>query len=253
MDPIALGALVLSAGLLFWWMARRRPGSGRKRASTPRTQRVDALDTVAAWPPEATKVLTPQERKAHLMLAQALPDFTVLAQLPLSRFIRVPTRNSYQEWMHRCGQLCADLVICDHASQVIAVVDVRRAPGQDSERTQKRHQRMDRVLRQAGIRVVVWNEEALPHQQAVREQVLGAPEGMSSDEGSAKVRTQIVPARTVAAPAAPLAMAREMAILSEVIELPSPSGDRDTQAEPTPSTWFDNLDSQPMALDPLRR
>jgi len=249
MDPIALVALVLSAGLLALWLLRRRPTKSSK-SSAQRVQRVEGLDTVVGWPPEVTKVLTAAERRAHLMLARALPDYMVLAQLPLSRFIKVPTRNSYQEWMHRCGQLCADLVVCDASSQVIAVVDVRRPPGKDSERTRKRHARMDRVLRQAGIRVVVWNEEALPHAQVVREQVLGAPEGLSSHEGGAKVRTHTL------APAAAAVTIGGLATLDEVVPdgaFALASADHGQgAAEPTPSTWFDNLDSAPMALDPLK-
>lgn len=251
MDPIALVALVLSAGLLALWLLRRRPQGGSKK-SVPRAQRVEGLDTVVGWPPEVTKVLTAPERRAHLMLARALPDYMVLAQLPLSRFIKVPTRNSYQEWMHRCGQLCADLVVCDASSQVIAVVDVRRPPGKDSERTRKRHARMDRVLRQAGIRVVVWNEEALPHAQVVREQVLGAPEGLSTQEGGAKVRTHtLAPTATPAAVAAGGLATLDEVVLDGSLALP-PADQGQGAAEPTPSTWFDNLDSAPMALDPLK-
>ncbi len=244
MDPIALTALLFAALLSLWLVRQRALGAGKSSdRNGNRVQRVgEALDTVAAWPPEATRVLTQTERRAQMLLLQALPECMVLAQLPLPRFIRVPTRNSYQEWMHRMSQLCADLVVCDASSQVLAVVEVRRAPGKDSERTQKRHARMDRVLSKAGVRVIVWNEEALPSASAVRELVLGPAKG-ASGAGQADARVEGTLLRRVAtltdALADPLDDAFDAALSA--------------QPEPAPSTWFDELDAAPTPLDPLRR
>ena len=72
--------------------------------------------------PQATRVLTAAERQAFEILRTALPAHIVLAQVPLARFIKVPTRNSYAEWLRRAGHLSADLVVCDRHSQVVAVV-----------------------------------------------------------------------------------------------------------------------------------
>ncbi len=274
MDPIALLALAALAVVAGIWLWRRGRDRGDSEDSGARAQRADALDTVAAWPPEATRVLTQQERRAYTLLTNALPDHMVLAQVPVSRFIRVPTRNSYHEWMRRVGQLCADLVICDPASQVIAVVEVRRPPAKESERTRKRHDRMDRVLRKAGVRVIEWNEEALPHRDAVREQILPTPKGMTSEEGGAFGGTRApqpepavlaVPGTTpgagapagaapaVAAKGPGSAAARRPATLDDAIE-PSLRREKESApSEPTPSTWFDELESDRMPLDRPKR
>ena len=94
------------------WMLRaalaRRP-----RATTP----VDRLDTARRWPPKATRVLTTQERLAYSTLLRALPGYMVLAQVPLARFLRCRRGYSYSEWLRRLGNQCADLVVCDMASQ----------------------------------------------------------------------------------------------------------------------------------------
>ena len=55
----------------------------------------------------------------------ALPGYMILAQVPLARFLNVPKRNSYAEWMRRLGNQCVDFVVCDVTSQVVAVVEVR--------------------------------------------------------------------------------------------------------------------------------
>lgn len=255
-SPVLIGLAVAILLLLVWLLRRRTPAPTDAKAGQARH---DALDTVQAWPPEATRVLTLPERKAFAMLNHALPDHMVLAQVPLARFMRVPTRNSYHEWMRRVGQICADLVVCDASSQVVAVIELRRPPGKDSERTRRRHQRMDRVLRKAGIRVIEWNEEALPHPNTVRQQVL--PETATGAPTVAPLRP-VPPAVAPATTAAAAAMATVPAMAAtrpelSVIELDEvlDGYDRVADAEdfgladPTPSTWFDDLDSGPTPLN----
>lgn len=268
MDPIVL--LVVAAAAVLVWVWLRRRGSASAPDDDSRPARSDGLDTVIGWPPEVTRVLTAQERRAHALLTHALPDHLVLAQVPVSRFIRVPTRNSYHEWMRRVGQLCADLVVCDSASQVLAVVELRRPAGKDSERTRKRHARMDRVLRKAGVRVVEWDEEALPHPSAVREQVFPTPKAQIVGEprtapapGSAPTGVTAPAARmagkagttieTIGGAAATPPRQHPVTTLEDVLD-EIDRGDAAAGAiEPTPSTWFADLDSEPVPLDKPRR
>ncbi len=238
MNPLLLVALLLLLALGLWWRRRAR-GAVRDDGSS-RPQRGETVDTVIGWPPEPTRLLTLPERRAMVMLQHALPEHLVFAQVPLARFIRVPTRHSYTEWMRRIGQVCADLLVCDASSQVIAVIELRRPPGKDTERTRKRHERMDRVLHKAGIRVLVWNEEALPHPDAVREQVL--PQVQHATPAPAAAAAAPLPAKAAAAPAPPSFDDTEPQP-DEVFEL----------REPPASTWFDELDSAPAPLDPPRR
>jgi len=51
-------------------------------------------------------------------------------------------------------------------SRVIAVIDIRAAV--ESERSRRRHERMARVLRRAGVHVLTWQERALPGAAEVR-------------------------------------------------------------------------------------
>jgi Protein of unknown function (DUF2726) len=159
LSSFALPATVLVLVLL-WLAMRLRQRLGRR--GTPR----DSTDTLAGWPPEVARVLTMDERQAFDLLRRAMPSHLVLAQVPLARFIRVPLRRSYSEWLQRVGALSADLLLCDAGSRVIAVVDVRAAV--ESERSRRRHERMARVLRQAGVHVITWREGELPSTQEVR-------------------------------------------------------------------------------------
>ena len=151
------GVLALLIMLLVARMRGRQQGKRGVR---------ETLDTVQAWPPEAARVMTVQERQSYELLRRALPGYMVLAQVPLSRFLRVPTRHSYAEWLQRVGSHSADLLVCDTGSRVLAVIDVRAED--ESARSRNRHERLGRVLRAAGIRVHVWREGHLPTPAEVR-------------------------------------------------------------------------------------
>ncbi|HET8868891.1 MAG TPA: DUF2726 domain-containing protein, partial [Aquabacterium sp.] len=173
--PLMVAGIFGSLGLgAAWWFRQQAVASSGKNSRSKKRTHEEALDTLASWEPMATRVLTAAERDAYVVLRKALPEHIVLAQVPLARFIKVPTRNSYSEWLRRAGSLCADLVVCDAASQVIAVVEIRQPASREKERTLRRHSRMDRVLTAARIPVHVWLEGALPGPAVAREAVLGA-------------------------------------------------------------------------------
>jgi Protein of unknown function (DUF2726) len=165
-NPITLSALAAAVLLLLTLVVVRL-----RQRGTARPARREALDTVTGWPPESARVMTINERQSFELLKRALPGFMVLAQVPLARFVRVPTRNPYAEWLQRVGSLSADLLVCDAGSRVLAVIDIRAM--QETERSRKRHERLARVLKAAGIRVHVWREGDLPSLAEVRT-VLGA-------------------------------------------------------------------------------
>ena len=148
MDPYLISVIALFCALpLVWWLARRTGPPERKE------QPAERMDTLAAWPPEATRVLRSSERVAFSTLKLALPGYMILAQVPIARFLNVPKRNSYAEWMRRLGSQCVDFVICDVTSQVIAVVEIRPPIEQISDRLRARLDRVERVLEAANIPV----------------------------------------------------------------------------------------------------
>jgi hypothetical protein len=161
-SPLSLAILVASLLLVLTLIAARI----RARPSVKSSATREALDTIIAWPPEATRVLSVAEREAYDLLRRAMPTCLVLAQVPLSRFIRVPTRHSYGDWLQRVGSINADLLLCDAGSRVLAVIDVRSA--NESVRARRRHERMARVLKATGIQLFTWSEVALPGLSDVR-------------------------------------------------------------------------------------
>ena len=223
-NPIASSALA-TAGLLLLSLlwGRLRQGGSAKTA-----QKQEALDTVIDWRPESARILTVTERQSYDLLRKAMPGFLVLAQVPLSRFIRVPTRHSYGDWLQRVGSLSADLLLCDSGSRVLAVVDIR-AP-QETERSRRRHERLARVLKAAGIRVYVWREGTLPTASQVRA-LLGADLAPS------------LVAKPISSRPMPLIPIAEM----EEILADGDNAVHDASMEPVPSGFFDELESAPAA------
>jgi len=230
-DPIAASALCAAVLLLLTLLMRRRRQSGARRE----TARREALDTVQSWHPEAVRVLTVAERRAYDLLRNSLPGFLVLAQVPLSRFLRVPTRHSHAEWMHRAGSLSADLLVCDAGSRVLAVIDVR--PVEQTERSRQRHERMVKVLKAAGILVQVWTEDRLPTASSVRA-LFGAE--LERSAGQAAPVSQPIPSGSRPMPLIPVAEMEELLAAGDLAS-------QDLSMEPVPSAFFDDLDMVPEA------
>jgi hypothetical protein len=182
--------------------------------------------------------MTTPERKAYAALRSGLPEHIILAQVPLARFLKVPTRHSYAEWLRRVGVMCADLVVCDSVSQVIAVVDIRAPESEENERARQRHARMDRVLKAADIPLHVWREDALPNAVGARNAILKTTLDALADTAPAagSLRPQPTPA--------PVSVPAKEAV-AVVVE-----DDNSEQRDPPSSTWFDDLDSARVPLAP---
>ncbi|MBT9490221.1 MAG: DUF2726 domain-containing protein [Rubrivivax sp.] len=215
LDPLSAAALVTAALLMLSLLVVRRRQRGQARSA-----RQEALDTVAAWPPEAARILNVNERQAYDLLRRALPGFMVLAQVPLSRFVRVPTRNSYTDWLQRVGQLSADLVVCDVGSRVLAVIDIRSAD--ETARSRRRHDRMTRVLKAAGIRVHTWRADDLPSASEVRTSI-GSVLVDNAPRGTASRPMPLIP-------------------VADITEILAEGDALDHTMEPVPSGFFEEFE-----------
>lgn len=218
LSPILLAAVLCTLLLLVFVMWRRNA------SPAPRSQMDESFDTIQAWPPQAVRVMTLGERQAYEVLKRALPGHLILAQVPLSRFVSVPTRNPYQLWLQRAGRLAVDLLICDFSSRAVAAIEVRTA--EESQRTAKRHQRIVEVLRAAGVTVHEWNEDDIPSIAEARE--LFALKSPAKEEGPAPMD----------------AGGRRLIPVADIQEVLAEGDATDYgQLEPVPSGFFDDLNA----------
>jgi hypothetical protein len=231
---VVVGAVV--ALLAVWLLTRGRAQPATDLAAS------DRVDTLVGWPPSATRILTSAERLAFTTLARAMPGYMILAQVPLARFLKVPMRHSYSEWLRRLGHQCADLVVCDNASQVVAVVHIQPATGEKSERARRRYARMQRVLRAAKIPLHTWVEGNLPTPEEARDVLLPQQEEALSPTSKNAFRITEPPPVEDTSPS-PLDELLRDSGPDELIEM----------REPPLSTWFDEFDSAPAPLDPAKK
>ena len=265
---LSILALVCAVPLI-WWLARSK---GPPIRHEPPGER---LDTLAGWPPEPTRILRSSERLAFSTLKLALPGYLILAQVPLARFLSVPKRNSYAEWMRRLGNQCVDFVICDVTSQVVAVVEVRPPMDQLDDKVRVRLDRVARALKAAKIPLHVWNEERLPSIEAAREKLL--PNVPAVPAFMAKKSMPAMPAVAVSAAVVGAAEFSEAAFGDAAMNEPTldepafqhayveggpavdPFADTDRDwsksevievREPSNTSWFDDLDSVTAELPP---
>lgn len=237
---LLVGLLVALLLLVGWWRKRREAGNEAAQAG-------DRIDTLIGWPPQATRVLNHPERAAFALLVRALPDYMILAQVPLSRFVNVPKRHSYADWLRRLGYQCVDFAVCDMNAQVVSVIELQPAAPRVTERARKRLARMARTLKAAKIPLQVWAEHSLPTAESVRELIVPRPPVVTLPAASSVAAVAAAPSPS-AAPAVPAARnpfddtARD-STQDEHIEL----------LEPPPSTWFDDMDSEPVPLAKPKR
>jgi len=232
MTTLQIVLVLLAAAILIGWLWMRRRGAGGSAAASAPSERID---TITGWPPQATRVLTARERVAFGTLVRALPEYMVLSQVPLSRFLSVPKRHSYADWLRRVGYQCVDFVVCDMAAQVVAVVELQAESGQPSDRARKRLTRISRSLQAANIPLLIWRADALPSTSAAREAIL--PKAPATPFTTEMPRADTAPAAALPA-FNPFDEVGRDSTQDETIEL----------LEPPPSTWFDDLDSQPAPL-----
>lgn len=216
-QPLWLAAVSAGAASLLTWVLL-----SRRSRPEPAPKVEEGLDTIQAWPPQAVRVMTLGERQAYEVLKRALPGHVILSQVPLSRFISVPTRNPYTLWLQRAGRLAVDLLVCDFSSRAIAAVEVRTAD--ESKRSAKRHQRLIQVLRAAGVQVFEWDEDELPDVTVARE--------------------LFIPKRSEREPRAKVDSAgRRLLPVPDITEVLADGDATDYgQLEPVPSAFYDDLD-----------
>lgn len=142
------------------WSGR---GSANKRIPLPKE-----------WALIARPVLNSEERRTLRLLREALPQYIVLAKLPLVRLClpRDPARVRY--WYELLGPLHVSFAVCSAAGRVLAVVDIENG---------RRHSRRVSAIKQAvmeacRIRYLSCLAENLP---PVSELVLLLPQQGSSN------------------------------------------------------------------------
>jgi hypothetical protein len=157
-------AAAAALATVLWWALRH---ASHKEPAEPLT---------LAWSPRSDQALSKAEVATYFRLREALPQHIILAQVQLSRFLKVSTRLSYSGWMRRVGARCVDFVVCDAAGMVVAVIELEPEPiggtmGPNAAR------RKHKVLKAAEIPVMYWDAAHLPTAAQIRAMMMAAESG----------------------------------------------------------------------------
>ena len=84
------------------------------------------------WPLTPRGVFSLDERRAHRLLREALPQHLILAKLPLVRFCQPMDPGSVRYWYELLGSVNVAFAICSSNGRVLAAIDL------DGERSSSR-------------------------------------------------------------------------------------------------------------------
>jgi very-short-patch-repair endonuclease len=119
------------------------------------------------WPFSAQKPLTRVEQVLYYRLVQTLPEMVVLAQVPLTRFLRVHKGKTWSEWHNRISQKSIDFLICERDFTIVAAIELDDG-SHDGVARVKADTTKNRALTAAGVTLLRWRTHALPDIETIR-------------------------------------------------------------------------------------
>lgn len=123
--------------------------------------------TGETWPFIAKKPLTPPEQALYFRLIDALPQQIVLAQVPMTSFLRVRRGQTWSEWHSRISQKSVDYLICERDFSIVMAIELDDA-SHDSPARVHADATKSRALTSAGVTLVRWRTTAMPDVAAIR-------------------------------------------------------------------------------------
>lgn len=129
------------------------------------------------WPYKARQPQTDNEWDMYWRLVKALPDHVVMPQVAMSAVVDVKllVKNRYV-WRNRIDRKVLDFVVCSRGGAVVAAIELDDKTHRKAER-RKADKVKNRVMEDAGIRLIRWESANKPEVTEIRRLILG--EGLS--------------------------------------------------------------------------
>ena len=118
---------------------------------------------------KAKPLLSANEKEFYNRLSEALPDYRILTQVALGALLLPNVRSNSSAYYRARGsfsQKIADFVICNREMFVVAVVEL-----DDRTHNADRDAKRDRMLEQAGYKVIRWESKRKPTPEQIRQQI----------------------------------------------------------------------------------
>ncbi len=113
------------------------------------------------WPFSRQRPLSRVEQVLFHRLVRTLPEQIVLAQVPLSRIVRVRKGHPWREWQNRISQKSVDYLICERDFSIVAAIELDDASHREPARARADAVK-NRALAAARIPLLRWRATDLP-------------------------------------------------------------------------------------------
>ena len=121
----------------------------------------------AEWPFSAKKPLSRVEQVLYYRLVQTLPELIVLAQVPMSSFLRVRRGRTWNEWFNRISQKSIDFLVCERDFAIVMAIELDdRTHDEPARKTSDKTK--SSALTAAGVPLIRWPASALPDIGTIR-------------------------------------------------------------------------------------
>ena len=124
------------------------------------------------WPFEKRSLLTETEKRFYKILKEAIPNYPIYIQVPLSQMMRVKNGYDRHNWNNRVNRMSVDFVVCDHQTHIIAAIELDD-PSHDNEKRQADDAKKDKALSSAGIKIIRYRVENMPNHSKISLDVMG--------------------------------------------------------------------------------
>lgn len=121
------------------------------------------------------KPLTATEAKFYHLLAQALPDHEVLAQVQISSFLKVDNAKIKQtdsyRWFNQIAQQSVDYLICTKDFSVVAAIELDDKSHTKAEAIARDIKKTNN-LAAAKVPLIRWHAEVMPELEVIKQTIL---------------------------------------------------------------------------------
>jgi hypothetical protein len=151
---ITMAVLLLAAAALLTWRRQRRAGA---REPMP--------GLAERYPFLQVRPLSEREQVLYWRLRHVMPDLMVLAQVGMSRILRVEKGHDFRAWLNRIDRMTVDFVVCLADGTIVAAIELDDHSHEADERALADAKKA-KALESAGVKLLRYRE--LPSETDLR-------------------------------------------------------------------------------------
>lgn len=115
--------------------------------------------------------LSQVEQILYFRMIDALPEFVVLSQVQLSRFMGVKKGYPFNMFNNLINRKSVDFLVCTKSFDIVAAVELDDSSHSRPDRI-KADAVKDRSIHSAGLRIVRWHVSSLPDALSIRSDII---------------------------------------------------------------------------------